>query len=164
MREGTFRDDLYYRLNVVTIQIPPLRERREDIPLLLDHFLRKFAEKNRRDVTGLTAAARDALLKYEYPGNVRELENIVERAVLLCRGRVIDVEDLPATVRPGQRSPGEPLSKDLPGILADIERQAIASALERSGGVQTQAADALGISERVLRYKMKKYGLDGRSG
>ena len=163
MREGTFRDDLYYRLNVVTIQIPPLRERREDISLLLDHFLRKFAAKNRRDVTGLTAAARDALLKYDYPGNVRELENIVERAILLCRGRVIDLEDLPATVRPGQRSAGEPLPKDLPGVLADIERQAIESALERSGGVQTQAAEALGISERVLRYKMKKYGLEGRT-
>ncbi len=162
MREGTFRDDLYYRLNVVTIQIPPLRERREDIPLLLEHFLRKFAEKNRRDVTGLTAAARDALLKYDYPGNVRELENIVERAILLCRGRVIDLEDLPATLRPGQRGAAEPLPKDLPGVLADIERQAIESALERSGGVQTQAAESLGISERVLRYKMKKYGLEGR--
>ncbi len=163
MREGTFRDDLYYRLNVVTIQIPPLRERREDISLLLEHFLRKFAEKNRRDVTGLTAAARDALLKYDYPGNVRELENIVERAILLCRGRVIDLEDLPATLRPGQRSAGEPLPKDLPGVLADIERQAIESALERSGGVQTQAAAVLGISERVLRYKMKKYRLEGRT-
>ena len=163
MREGTFRDDLYYRLNVVTIQIPPLRERREDISLLLEHFLRKFAEKNRRDVTGLTAAARDALLKYDYPGNVRELENIVERAILLCRGRVIDLEDLPATVRPGQRGPAEPLPRDLPGVLADIERQAIESALERSGGIQTQAAETLGISERVLRYKMKKYGLEGRS-
>jgi len=164
LREGTFRDDLYYRLNVVTIQIPPLRERREDIPPLLDHFLRKFAEKNRREVTGLTAAARDALLKYDYPGNVRELENIVERAVLLCRGRVIDLEDLPTTVRPGQRSAAEPLPKDLPGVLGEIERQAIQSALDRSGGVQTQAASELGISERVLRYKMKKYGLEGRSG
>jgi len=162
MREESFREDLYYRLNVVAIQIPPLRERREDIPLLLDHFLRKFAEKNRRDVTGLTAAARDALLKYDYPGNVRELENLVERAVLLCRGQVIDLEDLPATTRPGQRSAAEPLAKDLPGVLADIERQAIESALERSGGIQTQAAEALGISERVLRYKMKKYGLEGR--
>ena len=163
MREGAFREDLYYRLNVVTIQIPPLRERREDIPLLLEHFLRKFAEKNRRDVTGLTAAARDVLLKYDYPGNVRELENIVERAILLCRGHVIDLEDLPATLRPGQRGVAEPLPKDLPGVLADIERQAIESALERSGGVQTQAAEALGISERVLRYKMKKYGLEGRT-
>ena len=162
MREESFREDLYYRLNVVAIQIPPLRERREDIPLLLDHFLRKFAEKNRRDVTGLTAAARDALLKYDYPGNVRELENLVERAVLLCRGQVIDLEDLPATAHPGQRSAGQPLPRDLPGVLADIERQAIESALARSGGIQTQAAEALGISERVLRYKMKKYGLEGR--
>ncbi len=162
MRERSFREDLYYRLNVVTIQIPPLRERREDIPLLLDHFLRRFAAKNRRDVSGLTAAARDALLKYDYPGNVRELENIVERAVLLCRGRVIDLEDLPAAARPGQRSAAEMLPKDLPGVLADIERQAIESALERTGGIQTQAAESLGISERVLRYKMKKYGLEGR--
>jgi DNA-binding NtrC family response regulator len=164
MREGTFRDDLYYRLNVVTIQIPPLRERREDIPPLLDHFLRKFAEKNRRQVTGLTAGARDALLKYDYPGNVRELENIVERAVLLCRGQVIDVEDLPVALRPGDRRLEEPEPRALPDILASIERQAIRVALERHGGVQTQAAAELGISERVLRYKMKKYGLEGRSG
>lgn len=162
MRDGTFREDLYYRLNVVTIQIPPLRDRREDIPLLLDHFLRKFAEKSRREVTGLTAAARDALLKYDYPGNIRELENLVERAVLLCRGRVIDLEDLPAAVRPGERSADQPESQRLPDILGHIERQTIREALERCGGVQTQAAEALGISERVLRYKMKKYGLESR--
>lgn len=162
MRDGTFREDLYFRLNVVTIQIPPLRDRREDIPLLLDHFLRKFAEKNRRDVTGLTAAARDAFLKYDYPGNIRELENLVERAVLLCRGRVIDLEDLPAAVRPGERSTDQPQSQRLPDILGQIERQTIRDALERCGGVQTQAAETLGISERVLRYKMKKYGLESR--
>jgi DNA-binding NtrC family response regulator len=114
-------------------------------------------------VTGLTAAARDTLLKYDYPGNVRELENIVERAVLLCRGPVIDVEDLPVALRPGDRRPGEPESRALPDILASIERQAIRAALERHGGIQTQAATDLGISERVLRYKMKKYGLEGRS-
>jgi len=164
MRDGTFREDLYYRLNVVTIQIPPLRERREDIPLLLDHFLRKFAEKNKRDVVGLTAAARDALLKYDYPGNIRELENLIERAVLLCRGRVIDLEDLPAAVRPGERPAGKPEPQRLPDVLAEIECQAISSALEQCQGVQTQAAEALGISERVLRYKMRKYGLEGRSG
>ena len=162
MRDGRFREDFYYRLNVVTIQIPPLRDRREDIPLLLDHFLRKFAEKNRRDVTGLTAAARDAFLKYDYPGNIRELENLVERAVLLCRGRVIDLEDLPAAVRPGERSSDQPESRRLPDILGHIERQTIREALERCGGVQTQAAEVLGISERVLRYKMKKYGLESR--
>ena len=162
MRDGTFREDLYYRLNVVTIQIRPLRERREDIPLLLEHLLRKFAAKNRRDVTGLTAAARDAFLKYDYPGNIRELENLVKRAVLLCRGRVIDLEDLPAAVRPGERSTDQPESQRLPDILGHIERQTIREALERCGGVQTQAAVALGISERVLRYKMKKYGLESR--
>jgi DNA-binding NtrC family response regulator len=163
MRAGAFREDLYYRLNVVTVQIPPLRERREDIPLLLDHFLRKFARKNRREVTGLTPAARDALLRYDYPGNVRELENIVERAVLLSRGAVIDLEDLPVALRPGEKAPGESETGRLPELLAGIERQAIRAALERHGGVQTQAAAELGISERVLRYKMKKYGLEGRS-
>jgi two-component system NtrC family response regulator len=163
MRDGGFREDLYYRLNVVTIQIPPLRERREDIPLLLDHFLGKFSRKNRREVTGLTAAARDVLLRYDYPGNVRELENLVERAVLLCRGRVIDLEALPVSLRPGERSPAEPEPRHLPDLVASIERQAIRAALERHGGVQTQAAQELGISERVLRYKMKKYGLEGRA-
>jgi DNA-binding NtrC family response regulator len=167
MRNGAFREDLYYRLNVVTVQIPPLRERREDIPLLLDHFLRKFAEKNRREVTGLTAAARDALLRYEYPGNVRELENIVERAVLLCRGPVIDLPDLPTAARPGERGPAEPgapgVPRRLPDLVAAIERQEIRAALERHAGIQTQAAAALGISERVLRYKLKKYGLEGRA-
>ncbi|MBI2562864.1 MAG: sigma-54-dependent Fis family transcriptional regulator [candidate division NC10 bacterium] len=166
MRDGTFREDLYYRLNVVTIQIPPLRERREDIPPLLDHFLRKFAEKNRRAVTGLTAAARDALLRYDYPGNVRELENLVERAGLLTRGQVIDLPDLPVTLRPGERGPAESgtlgVPPRLPDLLAGIEREAIRAALERHGGVQTQAAAELGISERVLRYKMRKHGLEGR--
>ena len=162
MRDGTFREDLYYRLNVITIQIPPLRERREDIPPLLDHFLQKFAAKNQRQVTGLTAAARDALIKYDYPGNVRELENVIERAVLLCRGAVIDLDDLPASVRPGQRKGADPLPKDLPDLLAEIERQAIRAALDQHHAVQTQAAQSLGISERVLRYKMKKYGLDSR--
>jgi two-component system NtrC family response regulator len=160
MRDGGFREDLYYRLNVVTIQIPPLRERRADIPVLLDHFLEKFAAKNRRVAPGLTAPARDALMKYDYPGNVRELENVVERAILLARGPVIDLEDLPAAVRPGP-GPATPEPRTLPDLVAAIERRAIQEALERHAGVQTQAAQALGISERVLRYKMKKYGLAG---
>jgi two-component system NtrC family response regulator len=163
MRDGTFREDLYYRLNVVIIQIPPLRERREDIAALLDHFLLRFTEKNRREVTGITAAARDALLRYDYPGNVRELENVVERAVLLCRGRVIDLEDLPVALRPGERGTADAEPRSLPGLVESIERQAIRAALERHGGVQTQAAEELGISERVLRYKMRKYGLEPRS-
>jgi two-component system NtrC family response regulator len=158
MREGTFREDLYYRLNVVTVRIPPLRERREDIPVLLDHFLPRFAARNGRQVGALTAAARDALMKYDYPGNVRELENIVERAVLLARGPVIDLDDLPAAVRPGERR-ATPEPQTLPDVVAELERRAIAEALERHGGVQTQAAESLGISERVLRYKMKKYRL-----
>jgi two-component system NtrC family response regulator len=161
MRDGTFREDLYYRLNVVVIQIPPLRERREDIAALLDHFLLRFAAKNRREVTGITAAARDALLRYDYPGNVRELENVVERAVLLCRGRVIDLEDLPVVLRPDERGTAEAEPRSLPALVESIERQAIRAALERHGGIQTQAAEELGISERVLRYKLRKYGLTG---
>jgi DNA-binding NtrC family response regulator len=160
IKTGAFREDLYYRLNVVTIQIPPLRERREDIPPLLEHFLRTFAQKNQREVTGLTAAARDALMRYDYPGNVRELENIVERAVLLTRGKVIDLGDLPVALRPGERGPAGPETRHLPDLLASIEQQAIRAALDRHGWVQTQAARELGISERVLRYKMRKHGLE----
>ena len=160
IKTGAFREDLYYRLNVVTIQIPPLRERREDIPPLLEHFLRTFAQKDKREVTGLTAAARDALMRYDYPGNVRELENIVERAVLLTRGKVIDLGDLPVALRPGERGPAGPETRHLPDLLASIEQQAIRAALDRHGWVQTQAARELGISERVLRYKMRKHGLE----
>jgi two-component system NtrC family response regulator len=160
IKTGAFREDLYYRLNVVTIQIPPLRERREDIPPLLEHFLRTFAQKDKREVTGLTAAARDALMRYDYPGNVRELENIVERAVLLTRGKVIDLGDLPVALRPGERGPVGPETRHLPDLLASIEQQAIRAALDRHGWVQTQAARELGISERVLRYKMRKHGLE----
>jgi len=142
-------------------QTQKLRTRHLDIAPLLDHFLKEFADKNRRETRGLTAEARDALMKYDYPGNVRELDNIVERATLLARGTVIDLEDLPPTVRPGQRD-ADAAPKRLPEVLAAIERQAIRDALGRAGGVQTQAAEIQGISERVLRYKMKKYGLEGR--
>jgi DNA-binding NtrC family response regulator len=95
VREGRFREDLYYRINVVTIMLPPLRERREDLPPLIEHFLRAFAGKNGKSVRGLTREARDTLLRYDYPGNIRELENLIERAVVLTRDDVIGVEDLP---------------------------------------------------------------------
>ncbi|MBI4635652.1 MAG: sigma-54-dependent Fis family transcriptional regulator [Candidatus Rokubacteria bacterium] len=159
VRAGGFRDDLYYRINVVTIALPPLRERREDIPLLLEHFLEKFARRNGKAIRGLTREARDALLRYDYPGNVRELENLVERAVVLTRDEVVGLGDLPLVV---EESPEEALeATSLPTVLEGIERRMISEALARAEGVQTRAAEILGISERVLRYKLRKLGLAG---
>jgi len=159
VREGAFREDLFYRLNVVTMVIPPLRERREDIPELIDHFLSRFASDNVKEINGMSSEARDMLLKYDYPGNVRELENIIERAVVICRGPVITVEDLPfrrETSASGQdRGQGEGL---LRGSIEELERKLISEAMEKAGDLQTKAAEFLGISERMLRYKLKKYG------
>jgi DNA-binding NtrC family response regulator len=159
VRDGRFRDDLYYRINVVTIQLPPLRERREDLPLLIDHFLRVFAEKNGKNIRGLTRDAREALLRYDYPGNVRELENLIERAVVLTRADVIGLTDLPLTLEAqaaeSERGPG------LVAAVEGLERRMIRQALAKTDGIQTRAAEVLGIGERVLRYKLKKYGLSG---
>ena len=159
VRRGEFRDDLYYRINVVTIAVPPLRERREDIPPLLDHFLAKFARANGRTIRGLTREARDALLRYDYPGNVRELENLIERAVVLTRDEVIGAGDLPLSLTEGEKETGDGAS--LTAAVEGLERRLIRDALARADGVQTRAAELLGISERVLRYKLKKYGLSG---
>ena len=159
VRAGRFRDDLYYRINVVTIVIPALRERREDIPPLIDHFVRRFAVANRKPIAGLTREARDLLLRYDYPGNVRELENLVERAVVLTRDDVIGVADLPLTLQEAPPEPAE--ATGLNAAVEALERRMIREALARADGVQTRAAGALGISERVLRYKLRKYGLEG---
>jgi two-component system NtrC family response regulator len=162
VKAGRFREDLYYRLNVVTIALPPLRERRQDLPLLIDHFVRVFAEKNGKKVRGFTSAAREILLRYDYPGNVRELENIIERAIVLTRDDIIGTADLPLLVQePQVEKSGESC---LPAVVEGVERQMIRAALARAGGVQTRAAEALGISERALRYKLKKYGLRGDDG
>ncbi len=161
VREGRFRDDLYYRINVVTVLLPPLRERREDIPPLIDHFVRKFAAANGKPIEGLTREARDLLLRYDYPGNIRELENLVERAVVLTRDPVIDASDLPLTLK---EPPIDPAGDGgLTAVVEGLERRMIRDALARAGGVQTRAAELLGISERVLRYKLGKYGLTGPS-
>jgi DNA-binding NtrC family response regulator len=158
VRDGRFRDDLYYRINVVTITLPALRERREDLPPLIDHFLRVFARKNGKSIRGLTREAREALLRYDYPGNVRELENLIERAVVLTRDDVIGLGDLPLTV---EAQPSEPDGAGLVAAVEGLERRLIRDALARADGTQTRAAELLGISERVLRYKLKKYGLSG---
>jgi two-component system NtrC family response regulator len=159
VRDGRFREDLYYRVNVVTITIPPLRERRDDVPLLLDHFLEKFARANGKAIRGLTPEARHALLRYDYPGNVRELENLVERAVVLTRDDVIGTADLPLAV--GTDARALPEDATMPTAVEALERAMITDALGRANGVQTRAAELLGVSERVLRYKLRKYGLAG---
>ena len=157
-RSGEFREDLYYRLNVVTIEVPPLRDRREDIPLLVQHFLEQFATEG----GGLKRVSRecmDTLVRYSYPGNVRELENIVHRAVVLARGPLIGTTDLPDHVT---GLPVESAQKPVTFVerVEDFERTLIVDALAKSNGVQTHAARLLGMSERHLRYKLKKYSLE----
>lgn len=159
VEEGKFREDLYYRLNVIRIHIPPLRERKEDIPALVEYFINKFREREGKPIKGITKEALDLLLKYNYPGNVRELENIIERAVVLSRDEYITTRDLPFQVLAYSE---EKTELPLPKRLELIEKQLIIDSLERNNWVQTKAASELGISERVLRYKMEKYGIKKR--
>ena len=162
MKKSLFREDLYYRLNVISILLPPLRERKEDIPILLDHFFKKYLEINQKKIHDLSKEARTILLRHSFPGNVRELENLIERAVVLCRGEVITTQDLPFHLQEGPSEKQWEFSrktKTLPDSLEEIERNMIVNALHQHQGVQTRAAESLGISERVLRYKIKKYGI-----
>jgi len=160
VKEGAFREDLFYRLNVVLMSLPPLRERKEDIPILIDHFLKRFAEENGKEIAGLSSEAQDVLLKYDYPGNVRELENIIERAVVIAREAVISVEDLPFRESMEETTEGRKTEEGLlRGSIEELERNLIVEAMEKAGDHQSRAAELLGISERMLRYKLKKYGL-----
>lgn len=156
VKAGQLREDLYYRLNVVTILLPPLRERRSDLALLIDHFVRLFAEKNGKTIRGLTHEAQDTLIRYDYPGNVRELENLIERAVVLTRDDVIGSGDLPLTIK--ELEVADDRETSLTVAVERVERRMIREAMARSGRVQTGAAELLGISERSLRYKLTKYG------
>ena len=167
IRQGAFREDLYYRINVVAILVPPLRERREDLPALIDHFLSKYAQANHRKLDGYSREFYECLVRYNFPGNIRELENIVENAVVLTRGTHLAAVDLPRFLRDGSstRSAGHTAEgEDLPAMLARIEREAIIQALEHHDFVQTRAAQALGLHERVLRYKIKKYAIQTPHG
>ncbi len=164
---GAFREDLYYRLNVIELRLPPLRQRKTDIPLLADHFLRLHKSDTQVNITGFTPGARIALENYDYRGNVRELENIIERAVTLTDGPRIDVRDLPnletAPPIPSLDSIAEIIPEegiDLDQILSDCERKVIRQALQQSGGVKKKAANLLGISFRSIRYRLEKLGLD----
>ncbi len=161
---GRFRADLFFRLNVVRIDVPPLRDRRDDIPFLVAHFVKRFAEKLACGIREVDPEVTSALYSYSWPGNVRELENVIERALVLCRSRTVMPEDLPPEVR---KSPpiDEELDallsgeKNLAGTLDALEERMIRQALKKAANVQAQAAKALGISRSNLQYKMKKYGL-----
>lgn len=161
IREGTFRQDLFYRLNVVSIRIPPLRDRREDIPPLVDGFVRRFASENNKRIAGISREAMDCLMKYSYPGNVRELENIIQQSVVLTRGETIMQSDLPVRLNESPKSSKPVMSGEetFPEKVEAFEKSLILDALSESGQVQTKAAELLGISERHLRYKLKKYGM-----
>jgi DNA-binding NtrC family response regulator len=155
VKAGRFREDLFYRLNVVTVTIPPLRERKDDIPLLLGFFLKRYTQKHKKPVSGFTREARDLLIKYDYAGNVRELENMVERAVVLTRGEYLSREDFPMFAT-GERPV---VDVGMRQVVETTEKKMITEALVGTNWVQTRAASALGISERMLRYKMKKLGI-----
>ena len=155
VKQGQFREDLYYRLNVVAIEVPALRDRPSDIPLLASHFLAKYARENDKQVIGFEDDALLRLTRYPWPGNVRELENAVERAVVVARGERVRLQDLAQTVVTTEASPGVPV---IPGAkLAEIERYAILKTLEMTGGSTSRAAEVLGLSTRTIQYRLHEY-------
>jgi two-component system response regulator PilR (NtrC family) len=170
---GAFRQDLYYRLNVIEVRLPPLRQRREDVPLLVEHFVRRFAADQDKELRGLDPAALKRLEEYDFPGNVRELENIIERAVALAPGPTIGLDDLPQLRASGARPAGfgggdgaafPDDGVDLDRLVYDYERGIVQKALDRAGGVRKRAAVLLGISFRSLRYRLDKLGFDRPNG
>ncbi len=171
---GRFREDLYYRLNVIQIQLPPLRQRKEDIPLLAEHFVKKYASALNRRISGIAPEAMERLVQYGYPGNVRELENILERAVALENSSVITAAALPADLVHGARRPWSHANRavnpfrlpeegvHLEDLVEDIEKRLIRQALERTGGVKKKAAELLHVSFRSFRYRLEKYAMNER--
>jgi two-component system, NtrC family, response regulator len=157
VKAGKFREDLYYRLNVVAVTLPPLRRRKGDLPALASHFIEKYARLYGKDVRGLAPGTLNALLAHDWPGNVRELENAIERAVVLAQNREITADDLPPSLR-GARPDRREAGSLIPGAtLYEIEREAILRTLELVGGSTSRAADMLGISARKIQYRMKEY-------
>jgi two-component system NtrC family response regulator/two-component system response regulator HydG len=161
LEEGSLREDLYYRLNVIEVSIPPLRERVGDIPLLAQHFLKKYATMNGKDIEGFSDQALGLMLHHRWPGNVRELENAVERAVVLSNEKILDVVHFPHlshTVSEVPGAPGHPSGVTIPGSsMAEIEKEAILRTLESVGGSTSRAAEVLGISPRKIQYRLKEY-------
>lgn len=164
VKSGKFREDLFYRLNVVTLRIPPLCERQDDIPLLSQHFLARYAAKNNKQVKGISPLAMDMLLKYPWPGNVRELENVIERAVILLLDEHVTEKELPATITESYAekgdwvAPPQPVAANRP--LEEIEKEAIMATLAASAGNKSETARRLGINRKTLQKKLKEYGLD----
>ncbi len=165
VRSGTFREDLYFRLSVVPIRLPPLRERTDDIVLLARHFLKEASEENERPIKEISLEAYDALLAYSWPGNVRELRTAIEHAVILCRGTAIGLRDLPLAVRQGGRRAGSlepPGGFSRPGpTVRDAEKQLIVRALRENDGNRTRAARQIGMSRRTLHRKLHEFGIEG---
>jgi DNA-binding NtrC family response regulator len=159
--DGRFRDDLYYRINVLSVDVPPLRERRDDIPVLINYFLKKHTRNTSRLVRGLTPETKKLMMDYSWPGNVRQLESAIERAILLCEGDLITIEDLPLEVRQEARPAAEGAFKLPPeGIsFEDVERNLITQAMEQSDYNITKAAKLLGLTFRTLQYRLEKFGI-----
>ncbi|OQY54009.1 MAG: two-component system response regulator [Desulfobacteraceae bacterium 4572_88] len=162
IRDGTFREDLYYRLNVVNLELAPLRERQEDIPLLVQHFLNHFSEKNHKQISGYTPQAMDHLIRYEWPGNIRELMNVVERGIILSRSEYLDENDIPFVEKSGAGDSDDApfplaITGDVP--LEEVEKAAILKTLESAAGNKSETARRLGITRRTLHQKLKKYGV-----
>jgi two-component system response regulator AtoC len=167
VKNGRFRDDLYYRINVLHVVVPPLRKRSEDIPLLTQHFIEKISKRLHSEVDEVSPAAASAFQRYDWPGNVRELENFIERAMVMAGGRTIELEDLPPHLQP-KAEPEEYLANEenlsIKEASRKLERTLIRRALEKTGGNRTQAAKILEISHPALLYKIKAYELDSSSG
>jgi two-component system NtrC family response regulator len=163
VKAGAFRQDLYYRLNVIRIHVPRLRERREDIPPLVDHFIRKYGEREGKTITGISSEALRILLGYSFPGNIRELENVIERAVVFCEESEITSADLPLFLQEAQDEGESEADQSLPQKVRLLESREIKKALRAHSGIKSRAARALGITERILSYKIKTHGLDPRT-
>jgi len=163
VREGSFREDLYYRLNVVLINLPPLRERKDDIPLLVEHFLRRYRSESQGKLKYVPLKTMDLLMRYNWPGNVRELENVIERAVVMGKGNAILAQDLPLEIQKTSDLSRLTIPSDrfsLKERVGELEKELITGALKETGQVQTRAAKLLGISRRIIKYKMEKYGIE----
>lgn len=159
VKAGRFREDLYYRLNVVHIEVPPLRERRDDIPLLLNSFLKEYAEENEKEITGIDNKARAALYKYDWPGNIRQLRNCVESAVVMCSGKEITLSDLPPTI--SEATSDEVITVPLGASLAEAEKTIIIQTLASNKGNKSKTAETLGIGRKTLHRKLDEYGIGG---
>jgi two-component system, NtrC family, response regulator HydG len=160
IEKGNFREDLYYRLNVVSIEIPTLRERKDDIPLLADYFLKKYAAKNKKLIKGFSPRTADILMRHDWPGNIRELENAVERCVILSRNEMITPEHLPLAIKSMETEDVDESDETGDGqSLKDVEKKMILRTLDETDGNRTRASEILGISRRTLQLKLKKYGI-----